>query len=790
MPRIFMVVTVLFFCAAAGAAEPCSFVWWADGWQARSPEGRQMLHFQGDCYGAAVDVEKPAVTRLGPLDSPKAYAAAVMGGNEALASLPDGALSLELSIDGVLHTCTGSASKQGDSPNFPVRLIESGRWLQRVDILNLTFANGQGKVLDAEARLELVAWPDSFSVVLEVAPGNALKAVDLRVGLKGKTVPRHYDTLAAGEKGVAGITWRPGEEKPADEMDPPPRVTDPLAENKALPVDHDPLRNWHLVNLPERQWQVAGEPDRLDRFGILLENPGNTEKTWNLLFAFDEPFPGVTGLCPMLRDDQGNPAGIPVQISKNWHRLEDRRFLYEGPWFHGFTRVTVPPGQTWKGELAITYARWGGVPSASHAQLCLIGWGVNQRWDQAAIGSWGESICYDPDVNLNRSMIDDVRPLMVTGMQGDQWAWTVNVGGGDFLVCYDQNGKKQRLVRMRAAYLEPGPNLTRTVYGGITADGAVSARLEVSTPRCDDVNRAFHRIRYDVLAPVNFSRLAFYQLGADHYNDHQFSTMARGNREGLVEEWTPEKGGRKYHRTGMPCGGELPWFSLHGGIADKHHPKAAWANRGLVVRSWKARLGGKDAPAPFASVYGTEDGIPSANLELAPPPGIDRLEPGDFVEAELELLILPQSADDYYGPNGALRADLAANGNTWKPVWRLAKGNDLEVRAATGTVTRRYPVEVAAGEGDRAVFDVTGGMGYVPVTLTGFKEPKGYVLECDGVAVDQSVHGNDFWQSSRDGESGAWTFTYNVPLDSPGDGAKTRHFVFRRADDPTREAAK
>ena len=59
---------------------------------------------------------------------------------------------------------------------------------------------------------------------------------------------------------------------------------------------------------------------------------------------------------------------------------------------------------------------WGGVPAASHAQLCLIGWGWNQRWDQAAIGSWGESICYEPEGIQVRCMIDDVRPLMVWSM--------------------------------------------------------------------------------------------------------------------------------------------------------------------------------------------------------------------------------------------------------------------------------------------------------------------------------------------------------------------------------------
>ncbi len=65
------------------------------------------------------------------------------------------------------------------------------------------------------------------------------------------------------------------------------------------------------------------------------------------------------------------------------------------------------------------------------------------------------------------------------------------------------------------------------------------ARLNVLTPRSDDINRAIHRIRYDVLKPVRFQRLAFYQVGADNYNDHQFTTLARGDSTGLIEEWEP-----------------------------------------------------------------------------------------------------------------------------------------------------------------------------------------------------------------------------------------------------------
>ena len=153
-----------------------------------------------------------------------------------------------------------------------------------------------------------------------------------------------------------------------------------------------------------------------------------------------------------------------------------------------------------------------------------------------------------------------------------------------------------------------GPNLTDVVYTGLSADGKIAATIRVSTPRCDDINRAYHYFRYEVLEPVAFQRLAFYQLGADHYNDHQFTTLARGNAEGLVEQWEPPRGGAAYSRREIACEGEAPWFSLHDTVTNTD--ARGGANRGLVIRAWQARLGGVDVPVPSASVFGTEDHFP------------------------------------------------------------------------------------------------------------------------------------------------------------------------------------
>jgi chorismate mutase-like protein len=764
------------------------YLWWANGWKDRSASGARILCVRTGYFGLAIDVERLRVFHLGPITDAKPARVAVAEDNATVFTLPAAELNLEVELGQKRYRCVGVDFGAKDPLEYPVRMVESGSLAQRIDFHRLVFEDERRNRLDAEARLEVVAWPDRLGFVLEVTPVHFQDddKAKLTMRLDGSRFP---DTSVSQLDGLrTGQTIRASRVLSFDSAAGHGAITAKRPDGRAVDVAFDSARGWHRIELPSEAWQVAKDPDHLERVRLTLTNPDDGEAVLRLLFAKDGPFEGVTGLTPMLLDRDGFPTGVPVQVSKNWHQTPGRTLLYQGPWFHAFTMLRLPPRSELTCELALTYARWGGVPAASHAQLSLIGWGTNQRWDEVAIGSWGESICYDPDVCLNRSMIDDVRPLMVWGMnqKGAKWSWTNNVGGGDFLVYEDPAGRRQPLTRVRALYTDPGPNLTEATYAGVSADGGIAARLTVSSPRTDDVNRAYHRLRYDVLKPTPFHRLAFYQLGADQYNDHQFVRLARGHAGGLVEEWEPPRGGRRYSRTGIRCEGRDPWFSLHRAVSgDKKG--GAWADRALVVRKWSARLGGRDVPTPFASVLGTENGIPSANVELGAPPGLTALEPGDFVDAEVELVIFPTSAKDYYGPNMALARALPHGGDTWRMAHREAVGNALKVEAARGRVVRvTAPIEVAVDEQGQAEVAVTGGLGYVPLTFSGLNGYSGMELRRDdgdgrgGRRVDQSVHGRDFWQAGFNPSSKTWSLTFNVPLDTPDDRPHTVRFSLRR----------
>lgn len=544
-----------------------------------------------------------------------------------------------------------------------------------------------------------------------------------------------------------------------------------LTNGVACPVIYDAARGWHRIDLDGIKPAVPargnwGKNDLIERVRLVLANADGREQPVRLLFERCAGI-SITGVSALLRDIHGNPTGIPVQLSKNWHN-RPQGDVYMGPWFHGYSQVRMPPKATVELELTLAYGHWGGVAAASHAQLCLIGWGSNQLWDQSALGSWGESICYEPDQAQAQCAVLDVRPVMVRSMNNNAtWGWTHNVGGGDFFRFFDAAGKRVFPARMRTAYERQGPCLTEVAYAGRTG-GALTHSATVSLGRTDDLVRGVYRLRLDVKEAVAFSRFVIFQIGADTYSYTGERKMALGNETGLVKEWGTQWGGDAYRTAPMECVGRVPWVSLHEAVSRaKPHGQGAWANRGIVIRSWRARLGGK-AAAPWVAEHGVKGrGADTSTADIVPPPGLTRLEPGDFVEATFEHIIMPQFADDYYGPNAPLRAALANDGNTWRMIHREATGNDRRVEMKAGMLEGLYPSVRVQVVRACAEFSLEGGLGYVPVTFTGLASAEAYALFLDGQPVDQSVHGSDFWQADYEAAARQWQLTFNIPV-SPG----------------------
>jgi hypothetical protein len=173
-------------------------------------------------------------------------------------------------------------------------------------------------------------------------------------------------------------------------------------------------------------------------------------------------------------------------------------------------------------------------------------------------------------------------------------------------------------------------------------------------------------------------------------------------------------------------------------------------------------------PQPYASFFCTESDKDNYRtvIELSPPPDVNELLPGDFVEADLELVVFPAHAAAYYGPDKAFREALDQEADTWRLVQREAAGNALDVQVKTGAVLKPYPVILAVSRRQSAKAIIRGGVGCLPLTFTGLSQSRGYRLFVDGKPVDQSVHGNDFWQTDYDVLTKSWRQTFNIPADS------------------------
>jgi hypothetical protein len=750
--------------AAESLREPgFTAMWWVEGppnyLTMKIPPPPPVLCLRSGELGLLLDTRSLRLLHAGRFATVQTKDAALEAATEPMLALPAAELRLSASRAGKTYVCTGRGPDPKDEFFQPVRFVESGRFFQRVAIEGLQFASADGTKLETGGRLEIALWPDRLSLSLELDASDAVRDGELSIVAADR---RASVSLAQSRRVTLELFGRESEL---------PRAV--IEADPALVASFDPALGCHIVRLPEKPWSNAKGTyypeehlDRLDRWRLTLRNDAERETVARLMFVQEKHLP-ITGFTPMLCDPDGTPSGLPVQISKNWHQRPEKGHIpHEGPWFHGCAFVRLPARSRRELMFQMAYARYGGIPAASHAQLSLIGWGHNQFWDEAAIGSFGESICYEPGRVQRRCFIDDLRPLMTLPVAGGKpWGWAENCGGGDFLVWTDERGAYRGFRATRTDYRAYGPCLTDVRYLEETAGGEITARMEVSLPRSDDYVRTFHRLRYDVKQPVKWQRLAFFQLGADYYNDTPAHRVAVGEAAGVRDEWSPPRAQGSFDRRAMPLSGAQPWVSIHGLDRPALSKGGAAASRGLVVRSWHAMLNGKPSPTPHVSTFCTEWGKGNFKtvIELAPPPDVNTLQPGDFVEAEVEIVAFPADAKSYYGPNQPFREALAHDADTWRLVHREAAGNALRVEARRGTVTRAFPIVIAVGGDDRAEASLQGGIGWLPVTFSGLTSHRGHALRVNGQPFSQAVHGNDFWQTSYDTEASRWSQTFNLP---------------------------
>ena len=277
---------------------------------------------------------------------------------------------------------------------------------------------------------------------------------------------------------------------------------------------------------------VGGVPiTQNDVYGIDIENIGTKANTVKLIFHIDDAR-GITGIGSFVKNATDSfPAGVHVQLSKNWHtKPEWTPLSHDGTWLSAVLILRIPPSTQFIANIEFVYQFFGTLHSVSHAQLSLIGSGSNGLWEEVGLGSAGESITFEPDGQQRRNLVLDTRPFLVcemnqAGCEGtvQTTGWTENHGGSDFLTAVDFNGTYQYLINVTTYHHANGPKLTNATYSGKTVDGALQVKRSVSTWAADDFPRHLHSFRYDFLEGIGslssrYPRFALYLLGGDWYN--------------------------------------------------------------------------------------------------------------------------------------------------------------------------------------------------------------------------------------------------------------------------------
>lgn len=462
-------------------------------------------------------------------------------------------------------------------------------------------------------------------------------------------------------------------------------------------------------------------------------------------------FSEITGISAVILDQATNqPIGLPHQISKNWHRGSvETPYDAKNHWWTVNMIMHLPPSFSKNMTLVLAYEKYHEVSAFSHSQLSTIGYSFEKSWlwEQAALGSGGENFVMDPLGEHTRAVITDVR---VKWFDGD---WTENIGGGDYLLYFDESGVFRYKKELTAQIRTSGPCLSDALYTSISDDGAIKSKIRVSGGRTDDLVRVFIHVRNEVLQDTSFSRLAFFQMGSETYNyNSDFGSFAFGSGENKTDEFTrtcdsgtvgtgrasgqmykSENGGKAYKK--VQAGGSGPWWFAFDRTGNQTHTfeetgdkKLRLGDRGLIVRKFDAVFNGANYEVPSFSIL-------CDKLELGPPAGLKSLQAGDYVDMHLEFLVIPREIDmtsivELSGNskdstvNSASLTYLRDLSNTIARVQEHAKPIEVQL-LSQGSIQSDYPIRVEVPpdfdpETDTFKFRVIGGaLGFVPIVISG-----------------------------------------------------------------------
>ena len=565
--------------------------------------------------------------------------------------------------------------------------------------------------------------------------------------------------------------------------------TAPAVSDLSNNVSYSENEGLHIIDIP-RYWMGqynCNLVDEIQAIDISMTNSEAEAKSVRLCIR-QVPNINVTGFNSVICNANGDPAGLPLQVSKNWHTGVVQ--LYSGRWIKEYTEFIIPANTTLNFQYKRTGAKWGETYSASSHQLSVVGAGIPRGgWLEAALGSFGESITHSPDYAYGNTNGADIRPFLVTneayGGTSTECGWTGNTGGLDMWIYEDTNNTRQYQSEVKTDFKKYSPNLTETTIGAVSADRKLKLDYTFYLNRSDDYLRVYYKINIEALEAVSFNRFDIFQLGGDIYNIHNTQSVVYGNDAGSQGTFTPtNNGANDYTTTEIPLTGSNPWVWAGDGLsyAGAESGIDIDTNNGMIIRDYKATLNGVENNTPYFRERSSSIGYSAGqNLNINPtsycivtPPGTTSFAAGDTIELLVEVVVFPKLNGDYYGPNSNFEQALALYGNSYELLYRESLGNTINATSPTNTIDSLYPLTVETVD-NTGLVTITGGKGYVPLVFSGVTNSSNPELwktsDSCWELVDQSVHGKDFWQTNFNPQTSTFDLIYNVNQDLTNDAS-------------------
>ena len=742
------------------------------------------LTFETGFYGVEFDIDDLTKIWFQVLEDQVAYQDCLT--TNRTDSLEEGVMNIQIKQGDVTYTCKKIAPARDKLKPFNGNVIlwEAGKVSQRFELLQLIFTDEDEKVLDGTYSLTIQVWPDTFALTLTAKDLTAETELEVTLQANDWVIEQCYSQESFNVTLHCNIQERTSDatlKVTTDvEPDPDPTIEQGLLKtqyNDAMHAYETTVDYWYSAKegFSVRKFKVAYTDIReYDDYELVLEE-GTTSPTPYVL-SMGMPA-NVTGMVPMLLTEDGIPSGLPVQVSKNWHWQEKG----------SYAKLYMMLPASGKYILRVAYGFYGTLPSASHAQLSLWGYGTNSpsgRWDQLAIGCWGETLCIDSEFSCVEEKITDVRGLMMGSEPAQKWNWTHCAWGGDWIRVYASN-KRLYVNNMKVAYLAHGPCLTHVRFHGYYGDGAIEFQVGIRTLRTDDYCRTFFQFDYQVLKDISLENGYLHSMLQRCFHT---PTVAHGNWGGLSEERPIPDGleANEVYVENQSFTGAAPfWIAFPDSTQfppnEEGKKQMPDGTKNLIIQAFEANVGGTCYKEPAFSLVNEKSNwtrqqgeSPSlmANLEL--PNGIKDLQAGDSIKMETEWTTHSREARDYNGPNSNYKEFLSLNPNSWKIPFREAQlnGSLLTVRVDEegGDLVHKYPITVNVTNEEGVKLYIDGGVGGMPMEFCGLMHTDYRLYQAnketgEDTMLDQSSDvGNDYWQTDYNFSTSTYTMTFNPML--------------------------